>query len=157
MNPLNISIVISAKNEANKISSLLTSLKNVDYPMNNFEIILIDDYSTDQTLCKATEFKNDIPNLKVIPAQNKKYPGKKGALDVGISCAANDYILITDADCIVSSGWLKKYSEQFGQGYDVLFGNAPFIIKPGIVNAISRFENLRTFFLYITACKLHFP
>lgn len=157
MNPLNISIVISAKNEANNISSLLTSLKNVDYPKNNFEIILIDDYSTDLTLCKAKDFANDLPNLRIIQAQNKKYPGKKGALDIGINSALNDYILITDADCIVNPGWLKRYSDQFKKGYDFLFGNAPFIIKPGIVNAISRFENMRTFFLYITACKLNFP
>jgi cellulose synthase/poly-beta-1,6-N-acetylglucosamine synthase-like glycosyltransferase len=157
MNLLNISIVISAKNESENISTLLNSLKNVDYPKNNFEIILIDDNSTDLTCSKAAEFKNELTNLKIIKAENKIYPGKKGALALGIYNSINDYILITDADCIVSPGWIKSYSEKFSEGYDFLFGNAPFINQPGLINAISRFENLRTFFLYTTAWKLHLP
>jgi cellulose synthase/poly-beta-1,6-N-acetylglucosamine synthase-like glycosyltransferase len=157
MDLLNLSIIVSAKNEADNIPSLLNSLKNVDYPKNKFEIIVVDDNSTDLTYSKAKTFKNEFTNLKIIKAENKKYPGKKGALVLGINNAVNDYILITDADCIVSSGWLKRYSEKFNQGYDFLFGNAPFINQPGFVNAISRFENLRTFFLYTTAWKLHIP
>jgi cellulose synthase/poly-beta-1,6-N-acetylglucosamine synthase-like glycosyltransferase len=157
MDHLNLSIIISAKNEADNISSLLNSLKNVDYPKDNFEIILVDDNSTDLTYNNACASKNEFTNLKIIKAENKKYPGKKGALALGISIAINDYILITDADCTVSAAWLKRYSEKFNQGYDFLFGNAPFIPKPGFVNAISRFENLRTFFLYTTASKLHLP
>ena len=157
MNFLNISIIISAKNEVNNISSLLSSLKNVEYPKDNFEIIVVDDNSTDLTFCKAGDFKSELTNLRIIKAENKKYPGKKGALALGINNALNDYILITDADCIVSPAWLKRYSEKFNEGYDFLFGNAPFINKPGFVNTISRFENLRTFFLYIETCKLHIP
>jgi poly-beta-1,6-N-acetyl-D-glucosamine synthase len=157
MDLLNLSIIVSAKNEADNIPSLLNSLKNVDYPKNKFEIIVVDDNSTDLTYSKAMTFKNEFTNLKIIKAENKKYPGKKGALACGITNAVYDYILITDADCIVSPGWLKRYSEKFNQGYDFLFGNAPFINQPGFVNAISRFENLRTFFLYTTAWKLHIP
>ena len=157
MNLLHISIVISAKNEDDQISSLLNSLKNVEYPKENFEIIVVDDNSTDLTFSKAGDFKNELTNLKVIKAEDKKYPGKKGALALGINNAVKDYILITDADCIVSPAWLKRYSVKFHEGYDFLFGNAPFINKPGFINAISRFENLRTFFLYTTACKLHLP
>ena len=157
MNLLHFSIIIAAKNEADNISSLLNSLKNVDYPNNNFEIILVDDNSADLTFCKAWGFYNEFTNLKIVKAENKKYPGKKGALALGINSTVNDYILITDADCTVSNAWLKRYSEKFIDGYDFLFGNAPFINKPGLVNAISRFENLRTFFLYTTAWKLHIP
>jgi cellulose synthase/poly-beta-1,6-N-acetylglucosamine synthase-like glycosyltransferase len=157
MNFLNISIIISAKNEVNKISSLLNSLKNVEYPKDNFEIIVVDDNSTDLTFSKAGEFKNELTNLKIIKAEDKKYPGKKGALAIGIHNSLNDYILITDADCIVSPAWLKRYSEKFSEGYDFLFGIAPFKYRSGLVNAISRFENLRTFILYTTAWKLHLP
>ena len=157
MDLLNLSIIVSAKNEVDNISSLLNSLKNVDYPKDNFEIILVDDNSTDNTYNQACAFKNEFTNLKIIKAENKKYPGKKGALALGISIAINDYILITDADCTVSAAWLKRYSEKFNKGFDFLFGNASFINNPGFVNAISRFENLRSFFLYTTASKLHLP
>ena len=74
MNHLRISIIISAKNEADHISSLLNSLKNVDYPKDNFEIILVDDNSTDLTYNNAFAFKNELTNLKIIKAENKKYP-----------------------------------------------------------------------------------
>jgi len=157
MGPLYISIIISAKNEADNISSLLNSLKNVDFPRDNFEIIIIDDNSTDLTFCKAASFKNEFTNFKIIKTEYKKYPGKKGALAFGINNALNNYILITDADCTVSTEWLKRYSEKFNEGYDFLFGNAPFINKPGFINTISRFDNLRTFFLYTTAWKLNLP
>jgi cellulose synthase/poly-beta-1,6-N-acetylglucosamine synthase-like glycosyltransferase len=157
MNLLNISIVISAKNEVNNIPSLLNSLKKIDYPENKFEIILVDDNSSDNTYFLAENFRNEIPNLKIIKAEHKIYPGKKGSLAFGIRNTLYDYILITDADCIVSAGWLKNYSEKFSEGYDFLFGNAPFIKQPGFANTIARFENLRTFFLYINALNLHLP
>ena len=157
MNLLHISIVISAKNEADNISALINSLKNINYPQNKYEIILVDDSSTDLTLLKAESCRNDINNLKIVQAENKKYPGKKGALEVGIQNAVNDYILITDADCIVSPGWLKEYSAKFSKGYDFLFGNAPFSKQQGFVNTLSCFENLRTFFLYTTALRINIP
>jgi len=152
-----ITILISAKNEAGNISSLFNSLKNVDYPLDNFEIILVNDNSTDLTGSKAESYKDDFPNLKILKAENKKYPGKKGALDLGIKNAINEYILITDADCTVSHCWLKRYSDKFNEGYDFLFGNAPFIKQTGLANSIARFENLRSFFLYTTAYKLNIP
>jgi cellulose synthase/poly-beta-1,6-N-acetylglucosamine synthase-like glycosyltransferase len=103
------------------------------------------------------DFQKEMINLRLIKAENKIYPGKKGALAIGIDNTIYDYILITDADCIVNPGWLKSYSVKFNLGYDFLFGNAPFINEPGFVNKVSRFENLRSFFLYTTALKLNFP
>jgi glycosyltransferase involved in cell wall biosynthesis len=157
MNQVRISIVISAKNEAVNIPFLLNSIQKLIYPKDCFEIIIVDDNSTDSTLCIVESYKSQLTNLKVIKAENKKYPGKKGALALGIKNATNDYILITDADCIVNPEWLIRYSEKFKESYDFLFGKAPFYKRPGIINAISRFENIRTFLLYIIALKLHFP
>jgi cellulose synthase/poly-beta-1,6-N-acetylglucosamine synthase-like glycosyltransferase len=157
MNLLNFSIVISAKDEADNISNLLNSLKNIDYPKNKFEIVVVDDSSIDNTSGMVEDVKKELINLRLIKAEGKIYPGKKGALAIGINNTIYDYILITDADCIVSPGWLKSYSLKFSEGYDFLFGNAPFINQQGFINKVSRFENLRTFFLYTTALKLNFP
>ena len=154
---LQISIIIAGKNEKKNIPVLLDSIKEINYPVNDFEIIFVDDNSTDSTLSVANRKLNVIPNLRVIPASDKKYPGKKGALQIGIMSAKFDYILITDADCIAGKEWLNCYSKKFSEGYDILFGNAPFIKEPGVVNSIARFENLRTFFLYRTALRLNLP
>src|ERR1035437_3837244 len=143
---LQISIIIAGKNEERNLPGLLDSLKVVNYPISDFEIVFVDDNSTDNTLFIAMEKQKELPNLRVIQATNKKYPGKKGALAQGIIESRYDYILITDSDCIVGKEWLNSYAKKFYEGYDFLFGNAPFIKKPGFVNTISRFENLRTFF-----------
>jgi cellulose synthase/poly-beta-1,6-N-acetylglucosamine synthase-like glycosyltransferase len=154
---LQISVIIAGKNEKKNIPFLFDSLKKINYPENDFEIIFVDDNSTDDTLLLAKGMLNEFTNLRVIPATNKKYQGKKGALSVGINESRFDYILITDADCITGKEWLYYYTKKFNEGYDFLFGNAPFIKKPGLINKFSRFENLRTFFLYRTALKLHLP
>lgn len=154
---LQISIIIAGKNEEKNLPGLIESLKNINYPVNQFEIVFVDDNSSDNTLTVALEKLNELPNLRVIPAKDKIYPGKKGALALGIKESQYDFLLITDADCIVGKNWLIGYEKKFNEGYDFLFGNAPFIKKPGLVNTISSFENLRTFFLYKTALKLNLP
>jgi cellulose synthase/poly-beta-1,6-N-acetylglucosamine synthase-like glycosyltransferase len=152
-----ISVIIAGKNEEKNIPHLLDSLKMINYPVNDFEIIFVDDNSTDNTLTAALGKQKELPNLRIIPAEYTKYPGKKGALALGITKSRFDFIMITDADCIVGKEWLNGYSKKFDKGFDFLFGNAPFIKKPGFVNTFSRFENLRTFFLYKTALRLNFP
>lgn len=152
-----ISVIIAAKNEEKNIPSLLDSIKKINYPLDDFEIIFLDDNSTDNTLSTVLDKQKELPNLRVIAAEDKKYPGKKGALALGITESRFEFILITDADCIVSKEWLNGYAKKFNEGFDFLFGNAPFIKQPGFTNTISRFENLRTFFLYRTALKLNLP
>ncbi len=73
----------------------------------------------------------------------KKYPGKKGALDIGISKARYDNILITDADCRPEPEWLSAFSKKFSERFDLIFGAAPFIKQNNFVNKISSFENLK--------------
>ena len=102
-------------------------------------------------------FKTELTNLKIIKAENKKYPGKKGAWHLGINNALNDYILITDADCIVSPAWLKRYSDKFNEGYDFLFGNAPFLINPGLLMLFPGLKTCGHSFSISTAWKLHLP
>ncbi len=154
---LKISVIIAGKNEEKNLPGLFESLSKVNYPVDRFEIIFVDDNSTDNTLPVAIEFQKQLTNMKIIQAINKKYAGKKGALAVGIVESRFDYVLITDADCLVGKEWLNGYAKKFNKGFDFLFGNAPFIKKPGFVNTLSRFENLRTFFLYRTALKINLP
>jgi cellulose synthase/poly-beta-1,6-N-acetylglucosamine synthase-like glycosyltransferase len=154
---LKISVIIAAKNEEKNISTLLDSIKKINYPVDDFEIIFVDDNSSDKTLSKAFDKQNELPNLWVLPAEDKKYPGKKGALALGIMESHFDFIMITDADCIVGKEWLNSYVKKFNEGFDFLFGRAPLIKKPGFINTVSRFENLRTFFLYRIALKLNLP
>ena len=156
-NYLNMSIVIAMKNEVKNLENLFSSLKTQNYPQDKFEVILSDDHSTDNSYQKAVELAQGKNKFRVIKADNKKFPGKKGALDLGITNARYPFIVITDADCIPANNWLAGYSEKFAENYEFLFGLAPFIQTKGIINKISRFENLRSTILTFALTKLRLP
>ena len=154
---LDFSIVIAAKNEVSKITSLIKSLQKLDYRKSNFEVILIDDNSTDNTYKTAEGFIQNSYNFHIYKAGEKEFPAKKGALSLGIKKAKNPFILITDADCLPEEEWLKFYAEKFREGFDFIFGNAPLIQNNSIVNKISSFENLRSSILSFSAAKAGIP
>ncbi len=154
---LSFSIVIAAKNEETNIPGLINSLKKLNYPKENFEIILVDDNSSDNTFKVIKDLTYNIDNFKIYKITVKKIPGKKGALTFGISKAKNPYIMITDADCLVNSKWLNIYSEYFSNGYDFLFGIALFKQNNLLVNRISCFENLRNSILTFASAKIGIP
>lgn len=152
-----ISIITAAKNEEKNLPFLIEALLKLDYPKDNFEVIIIDDNSTDSTFQKAKELTESFSNFTIIKAENKKYEGKRGALDIGIKKCKHDYILITDADCQPEKKWLKEYSKIFNEGYDFVFGVAPFIKEKSFINKISCFENLRSIILTFFFAKIGQP
>lgn len=154
---IGISIVIAAKNEVKNIPLLINALSKLKYNSSLFEVIIVDDNSSDNTFEVTRNLISDKPNFIVIKADNKSLPGKKGALTSGINQAKHDFILITDADCIPEKGWLNAYTEKFSQGYDLIFGAAPFYEKNTFINNISRFENLRSSLLTFAAAVFRIP
>lgn len=101
-----ISVVIPVRNEELTISTLLTDLSQQEYK--NFEIIVVNDDSEDETLWMVSTFQ--IKNLQIIHNKGK---GKKAALTSGIKLARGTIIVTTDADCSVSPLWLKEVRAGF--------------------------------------------
>ena len=157
MNEIKFSIIVAAHNEEKNMAPLFESLKKLEYPRDNFEIIFVNDQSTDNTKRVIDEFIKVTPNAKVYDSYGKKHPGKKGALDIGISHAKNDYLMITDADCEPEPNWLNRFAEKFSQGNEFVFGISPYKQTDNFVNKIAAFENLRSHILTFTAAKLGFP
>ncbi len=125
--PVFISVVVAARNEEENIGSCLASIINQTYPENLFEIILVDDHSTDGTYTVANSFKKD--NIKIIRLEDFTGEGKlnsykKAAIETAISIAKGDIIVTTDADCIVKNGWLQTIA-CFYSKYDPVFVAAP--------------------------------
>ncbi|MEJ2196064.1 MAG: glycosyltransferase [Ignavibacteriaceae bacterium] len=129
----------------------------MDYPNDNFEVIIVDDNSSDNTLEIAEEQCSNIGNISVVKAVDKSYSGKRGALDYGISLAKHPNILITDADCIPDENWLNYCTLKVHSKCDFYIGIAPFIQKNKIVNKISCYENFLNSLLAISAVKLKLP
>ena len=98
-----ISIIIACRNEQENLPGLLKSLSVQDYPEELFEIIIVNDNSTDRTLTVASEF-NLLHNLQTI---SNKGTGKKLAVRTGISIAKGNLIITTDADCTMGKKWLR--------------------------------------------------
>ncbi len=98
-----ISVIVACRNESDKVSGVLKDIALQDYPANLFEVIVVDDNSTDQTFKVASGF-SEIKNLKVL---RNKGSGKKKAIASGVDSAKGELILTTDADCTMGERWIS--------------------------------------------------
>lgn len=151
------SIIIPFKNEAKNLSALLDSISNLDFDINNYEIIFVDDNSNDNGEKIISEFAKDKINIKLLSAENKLYPGKKGALQVGIDSAQYDYIITTDADCEIPKNWINEYAKIFSSNFDIAFGPVLFNHGKTFINKLTRFESLRKILLTFGGASLGLP
>ena len=101
-----ISIVVAARNEEAHIPQLLTSLQNQLYPAAYFEIIVVDDFSTDSTAEKVKSF--NLQNATLIhPDGDAASSSKKKAIETGVRFAMGELMVATDADCLHQPQWLS--------------------------------------------------
>ncbi len=118
-----ISVIIPAKNEALAIGTVLTSLAAQEYDRDLFEVIVVDDHSKDGTSDVAMEKASIVNSLSVIKVSDEATAlyGKQNAIDAGVLASKGNYIVCTDADCELDSGFLKSYAEAFAKGADLAF------------------------------------
>ena len=98
-----VSVVVACHNEQKNLQTLLNSISCQNYPIDLFEVIIVDDNSTDRTLEIATEF-NGLRNLVTM---NNLGKGKKQAIRFGITASKGTLIITTDADCKMGSNWIR--------------------------------------------------
>ena len=104
-----VSVIVAARNEEDLISGCLDSLLAQDYPAERFEVVVVDDHSTDATSDAAARAGTSQPvPLRVLRAPDCPHGvgPKKNALAFGIEHSAGDVLLFTDADCRVPRGWI---------------------------------------------------
>lgn len=102
-------VVVSARNEEDKILRTLQSLDNLEYPEGKLEILLVDDQSEDLTRKIIDDYIKDRPRFKKITTEkfHSKLIGKTRALTYALDKANGEIILTTDADCQVKPEWVK--------------------------------------------------
>jgi biofilm PGA synthesis N-glycosyltransferase PgaC len=102
---INVSIIVPFRNEEDNIIDLLNDLANQDYPVQLFEVLLIDDHSEDSTARIVKDYCRDKSNFKLIQLPDNIF-GKKAAIKSGIENSAGDLIITTDADCRTGRNWI---------------------------------------------------
>ena len=94
-------IIVPFRNEAENIPVLLESLSNLNYPNNLFEVILVDDESEERI--QIADYRLQITVIKNIRVSNSP---KKDAISTAMKIVKTDWIISTDADCVVNENWL---------------------------------------------------
>lgn len=95
------SIIVPFRDEAENLPVLLDSLSKLDYPMELFEVILVDDFSEEEFKVQSLKFKvSVINNIRVSNSP------KKDAIVTAMQIVNTDWIITTDADCVVNKNWL---------------------------------------------------
>ncbi len=122
-NNLFISVVIAARNEENNLPQLLKAITAQTHPKHLFEVIIVDDFSTDNTLKNIQPFINAFVRV-IHPASDKNSSSKKKAIEAGVMAAKGELIVITDADCLPGPEWLQTITN-FSTGKNAVFIAAP--------------------------------
>jgi len=103
-----ISILIPFHNEENYIYKRLENIRELTYPRERIELILIDDASTDKTLEKITDFSDNHPEFQMKIIKQNSWKGKTSALNEGLKITNSQIIMVTDADVLLSKDIIEK-------------------------------------------------
>jgi peptide/nickel transport system permease protein len=108
------SIVIPARNEAANIENCIAGILAQNYPSHLFELIVIDDFSEDETANIVGSIALQYNNVRLLRLQDftkdeNIIAYKKRAIEIAIEQANHSWIVTTDADCSFTNNWLASY------------------------------------------------
>jgi cellulose synthase/poly-beta-1,6-N-acetylglucosamine synthase-like glycosyltransferase len=110
-----VSVVVAARDEEGAIGACLKALQSQTYPVDRFEVVVVDDHSVDGTPDVVRRFGRDDDRIRLITTAREHSPlrGKKRALQTGIEHSRGEIILITDADCRPVRTWIETMVRHF--------------------------------------------
>jgi len=103
-----VSIMIPVHNEERLIESKLENVKDVVYPKEKIEVIVVDDASDDGTLAKVGAFVENNPDLNVKIVRQNPRAGKSDALNKALASSTHSIVIVSDADTYWPSDILEK-------------------------------------------------
>ncbi|RZJ29864.1 MAG: glycosyltransferase [Flavobacterium sp.] len=131
------SIVIPFRDEAENLTQLLESIKNLNYPKTLFEIIFIDDFSTDESAKIVYKWRMENGEYHVTLIESVRITGspKKDAIARAVPIVGNEWIITTDADCLLPKNWLSELNNC------ILDNDVSMIAGPVIYNGKASLSN----------------
>jgi len=143
-----ISIIICAHNEAENLRQNLPYFLHQSY--GNYEVVVVNDASNDDTAMVLQEFEKEYENLSVlhIAEKNEHWKGKKYALQQGILFSKNEHIALSDADCKpIKPNWLQQINAHLHQ-HNIVLGISPYYYENNFLARFINYETLHTAILY---------
>lgn len=139
--PVFFSVIVPARNESEAIEACLNSILAQQYPVDSYEIIVVDDFSTDDTAAIVRSLSLKFPHLQLISLQDFYPDGnqlayKKKAIELAISKSKGTWVVTTDADCIVPPLWLHHFSAMIAKE------NPVFIAAPVMFTYNGKFSGI---------------
>ncbi|HEX9827497.1 MAG TPA: glycosyltransferase [Flavobacteriaceae bacterium] len=118
-------IIVPFRNEAEHLPLLLKSISELNYPKERFEFIFVDDESSDNSVKLIEKFLGKFHNgSRIINNNRQTNAPKKDAISTALAIANYEWIVTTDADCILPKYWLDTF-DCFIQSHDVNYIVAP--------------------------------
>lgn len=146
-----ISVIVPLRNEAGNVEQLCSSLSSQTIREEAFEIIFVDDASTDDTVSQVEKFKPENSRIISLPQKESNIARKKKAVLSGIENAQNTIIVVTDADCVHPENWLEIIRKYFDKDTAVVAG--PVDLKSG-KRLFQKFQRLEFAGLILTGAGL---
>lgn len=154
-----VSVVMVAHNEAAFLKENLVYLLEQDYP--DFEVVVVDYLSHDDTRFVLKLCKDNYKNLKVISFSDdvNMFFGRKYPLSIGIRSAKNDIIVLTDMDCMPDGlHWLRRTVEGFERPRtNMVMGYGMIVAEKGVLGSFQRYDNLTYSGWYLSSALRHRP
>lgn len=146
-----ISVIICAHNEQDNLAQFLPKILQQNYP--HFEVIVVNDCSSDDTKWVLNSLKVQHDNLKIVDIKEhiQLKHSKKFALTLGIKAAQYEHLVMTDADCEPQSElWLQEMAGAYSQNKEIILGYSPYFKHNGFLNKLIRFETTHTAMSYLS-------
>lgn len=153
-----VSVVIASRNEADNLFENLPYILEQDYP--EFEVIVINHQSVDDSAHLLSAYQRQYPNLHVIEVARNPHlrPGKKLPITLGVKGAQYEHLLLTDADCKpASKNWIRSMASRFTAGKEIVLGYGPYIKRKGLLNRIIRFDTAWIGMSYLSMALSRMP
>ena len=157
-NYIPLSLVVYTKNQALNLKDNIPLWLEQEYP--DFEIILINDASFDDSLNVMELFEENNENIKIVNVENNEtfWGSKKYALTLGIKKASHQRMIFTGADCKPASNkWLNEMGAHFSSKKQIVLGYGSYFKKKGLLNKLIRFDTLLTAIQYFSFALVGIP
>jgi cellulose synthase/poly-beta-1,6-N-acetylglucosamine synthase-like glycosyltransferase len=144
-----VSVLVPARNEEENIGECLTSLMKQDYPKDKYEIVAVNDRSTDNTYGIIKGFEEQYTNVVCLNIESlpEGMVGKQHAVKQGLEVCNGELILNTDADCILPPSWISRIVDSFDEQTGFVAGMVTTAEKGQRVSLFARLQALDLIYL----------